>query len=166
MTRVAGCPARVLSRIYLGKALRLGEVFLMATSAKDFCIQFRRCDLGRIVCVRRQRTVTGLAPYPFVYPLALHLQYIGMTAFADLMPGIVNRQGRDLSYGVSAIMTVAPKTAGYQQTVQYQERDEPNQKNCCYAKQMSRILEDLHACVPPQQTFAGARRLRCHSAVE
>ncbi len=152
MTGVAGCPAGVFSRIYLGKVLRLGEVFLMATSAKDSRIQLRRRHRRRIVGMRCQRAVTGLACYPLVYALALYIQYVGVTALANLMPGIVNRQGCDLSYGVSAVMTVAPKAARYQQTAQYHERDEPNQKNRRHAKKMPRILEDLHAYVPPKPT--------------
>jgi len=124
----------------------------MATSAKDSRIQLRRRHRCRIAGVRRQRAVTGLARYAIVYTLTLHIQYIGMTALANLMPGIVNRQDRDSSYGVSAVMTVAPKAARYQQTAQYQERDEPNQKNRRHAKKMSCISEDIHACVPPEPT--------------
>jgi hypothetical protein len=158
----------VFDGVHLRKVFRLGEALLMATNAKDGGVQLDWCHRSRIVGVGRERPVAGLAGYAFVHALALHIQHVGMTAFADLMPGIANWQSCDLSYGIGAVMTVAPKAARYQKTSQCQERNQPNQENCCHAKQVSRILEDLHAYVPHERSRAGtmARANCCHPTSE
>ena len=60
----------------------------------------------------RQRSMTRLAVHMRVLTLALHIQNVGMAAFACLMAGEFCGTGRDVTNCISAVVTVLPKTAG------------------------------------------------------
>src|SRR5215469_16408181 len=94
-----------------------------------------------------QWAMAGFAGYPFVHALALNLQNVAVTIFADLMSGIVDWKGSSLSYRVCTVMSVAAKAARHQETADDQKENQTEEKNRCQTKEVSRILENLHALV-------------------
>jgi hypothetical protein len=128
----------------LRKILRLGNVGLVTTDAELGSIQFCGLDRRRIVSMLGQRPMARFAGHAFVDAFALDLEHICVTALADLVSGIGNRECRNLSHRISPIVSVLSKTARDEETAHNQEQHKTRHENGCQAEEVFRIFEALH----------------------
>jgi hypothetical protein len=142
---VAGSATGMILGRDLGKILRLGAVRLVTTNAKLGGVQLLGLDGSRIFGVFRERPVAGLAGHSLMHAFALHIQYIGMAALADLVPSVSNRERRDLRNGLAAIMSVLPETSRDEQAARDQKQREAYHEDSGKTEEVFRILKTFHS---------------------
>jgi len=124
MAGVAGDPTRVIRCNYLRKALWLGAVGLMTAGTHDGGVQFLGLQRSGVVRVLDKSPVTSFASDYHMLTQFFLIRDVGMTGFADIVPGERNRPRRDLTDRRPSIVAVLPKTAGYHSASQKQEDDQ------------------------------------------
>ena len=97
----------------------------------------------RVLC---QRAMTGFTSNPGMYPLALHLEDIGMAAFASLVTCEDHRPVGDVGDGRTPVMAILPEATRNKKAARHEEQHNSNQKDGCHPEEVSCILEICHSC--------------------
>ena len=97
----------------LGKVLWLGAVGLVTTSTKNGRIEFLRLNVGGIICVSCLSSVAGFAGYVDVAAEFFLIDYLGVTALANFVPGVSDRTGCDFRDSIPTIVAVLSKRFGH-----------------------------------------------------
>jgi len=109
---VAGEPSRVIGGCHLGESLGFGAVGFVASGANHGGVEFRRLDRGGIVGVPGQSSVAGFAGNDQVAAQLFLIDDVGVAGFADFVSGVGDGAARDLSDGVTAIVSVLAEAVG------------------------------------------------------
>jgi hypothetical protein len=88
--------------------------------------------------------MTGLASDAGMFALGLLFEDIGMAGFTGLVPGMDDRQRRNLRNGVAAVMSVLPKAVRDEVGSQAKERQYAGSKQGCDAQEVSGVLHECY----------------------
>ena len=141
MAGVAGDSLCVISSHNLGKSFGFGAVRLVAAAAYDAGVQFRRLHACRIVRVLGLCSMARLTGNNDMLALLLQVDNVGVAAFANLVPGMGNRVGRDLSKRRSPVVAILPKALRHNRRSKNQENTYQNGDDYGKSDQMLGIFE-------------------------
>lgn len=129
----------------LRKRLGLRGIFLVAARAEDGGIKLGGCHGSGIIGVSGQGAVASFAVHVRVLALLLLPEDISMASLAGLMTGKLDWPGRHFGDGVAAVVPVLTEAFRDQETAHDEEQGDASDENPGQSKQMSGVLEDVHA---------------------
>src|SRR5262249_38261902 len=106
---VAGLFARVLLRIDLREALRLGDIFGVAADGEVSDVRLLRSESGGVARVLGERTVTRFAVDMRMDAFCLGFGNVRMARLAGLVTSVSDGAGTKLGERVAAIVAINPK---------------------------------------------------------
>jgi hypothetical protein len=122
----------------------LCRVRLVAAGAELSAIELGGLQRG-IVYVLRQGSVAGFAIHVRMLPLHFLSEDVYVAGFAVLVAGKIHRPGGDFGYCSPAIVPVLSETFGNQKPADTQEQEDTDKENPGQSKEMSCVLEGIHA---------------------
>jgi hypothetical protein len=144
MTCVARLALRVIFRIDLGEAARLGDILGMAAHAKLCHVRSRWFHRPWIIRMSRLWAVAGLTVDVRVHSLGFDFQYVRMTALASFVACIGHRPRSNVLECVSPVKAVASKALRNYGGTNGHKNHRTQHENGRHTNQVSRIPKPIH----------------------
>ena len=113
----------------LREPLGLRRAGLMTADTEHRGVEFGWGHGGRIVRVLGQRPVAGFAIHVRVLPVFFLIQHVGVANLAGLVPGEIDRTGRDFGQCIAAIVAVLSETSRHKKAPDHQEQEYPRNEH-------------------------------------
>lgn len=151
MAGIAGYALCVIRSCDLREILRFGCVRFVAAGADHCRVELRGFYRGRIVGVPGLRAMTRFTWDNHMLTEIFMLDHIGVACFANVVPCMCNRPGRDLGNGIAAIMPILTERLGNDGRTQQDKCDDRDAHHDC---EPDEVFEVFKQKVPSRRPIA------------